>query len=702
MLLTTVTLSSASEEAARIEGAQKLGVEPDEITVVPTDEDTYDVSMMNAPGQFDIVLLKQNMVATLKIIAPPLGNGKPATVQDIEKALDDLNIVYGINREVIENVVSEVAETGSPQKNIQIATGEPARDGVDARIEYKFRLNGEDPETADISRRSGKLDAAAVCKEMFSAGDVLATRIPPEEPVNGTTVTGDSLSGAEPKDKTVTAETNATLLKDKVTYVVAEGVEMGYADYVDGNLSVEEPVLVSEDELRAYLSVHPPSESGRMLSMEIVEKLIADRGIVQGIDRNAIEHALEKAREESMPVHNAVIAKGMAPVQGDDARIELKFQTEKTVGTVDQQSGAIDYKERQTLQTVKAGDVLAVKVPLNPGKEGVDVYGAIIPAEPGSDEILALANNVEVSEDGLVFTSSIDGVVALTQDNRLEVLKQIDVPGDVDYSTGNLAMDGNLDIKGWIRSGFKVNATGEIRVREGVEDAMVESDADIYIQGGIIGSGEGNVRAGGNITVRFLENAVVHADGDIFVQEDIVRSNISANGSIIAKGGKGRIRGGSVIAGKVIEMNEIGSPAGVITLVSIGVASKLRERMVDISKKLGEYRKDRAKMDMVLMKYDKLDKGKEFPKEIELKIRTLTKQRRDLIIEEDRIKKEKKALAQELSLAGDELLAVKVKEAVYSGTTVVVSGYAFVVKDDIKGKITFIFNEEEQAIQLVR
>ena len=56
MLLTTVTLSSASEEAARIEGAQKLGVEPDEITVVPTDEDTYDVSMMNAPGQFDIVL----------------------------------------------------------------------------------------------------------------------------------------------------------------------------------------------------------------------------------------------------------------------------------------------------------------------------------------------------------------------------------------------------------------------------------------------------------------------------------------------------------------------------------------------------------------------------------------------------------------------------------------------------------------------
>jgi uncharacterized protein (DUF342 family) len=107
-------------------------------------------------------------------------------------------------------------------------------------------------------------------------------------------------------------------------------------------------------------------------------------------------------------------------------------------------------------------------------------------------------------------------------------------------------------------------------------------------------------------------------------------------------------------------------------------------------------------MDMVLTKYDQLDKAKQLPKEIERKIRTLTKQKRDLLIEEDRIKKEKEALAQKLSLAGRELLAVKVKEAVYSGTTVVVNGYVFKVKDNIKGQVTFIFNEEEQAIKLIR
>ena len=77
MLKTSVAISSTSDEAARIEGALKLGVEPDDVAVEPIDNDTYNVSMVNAPGQFDIVILERKMVATLQIITPPLGNGKP-------------------------------------------------------------------------------------------------------------------------------------------------------------------------------------------------------------------------------------------------------------------------------------------------------------------------------------------------------------------------------------------------------------------------------------------------------------------------------------------------------------------------------------------------------------------------------------------------------------------------------------------------
>ena len=488
--------------------------------------------------------------------------------------------------------------------------GKPAKDGVDARIEYKFHLNGENPEIADISRQNGKLDTASIRKDMFAAGDVLAIKVPSQKPVDGCTVTGETISGAVPEDKTAVAGENVTLLEDNVTYVVAESIEAGYVDLADGSLSVEEPVRVSEDKLKAFLSVHPPSESGKMLSMEIVEKLIAKNGIVHGVDHNAIKNALEKAKTSSTPVHNTIIAKGTAPVRGEDARIELKFETEKRVGTIDKQSDAIDFKERKTLQIVKTGDVLAVKSPLTLGKEGKDVYGNIITPESGSDKILTPGENVAVSDDDSVFSSSIDGAVSLTHDSKLMVFKKFDVPGDVDYSTGNLSMDGTLDIKGWIRSGFKVKATGDILVSGGVEDAKVESGGSINILGGIVGSDEGSVHAGENLTVRFLENASVHADGDIYIRDDIIRGKVSANGSVIAAGGKGRIRGGSVIAGKVIEMNEIGSPAGVIAHVSAGAASKHREHMAKISKELTACCQNIAKIDMALAKFNKVNDNK--------------------------------------------------------------------------------------------
>jgi uncharacterized protein (DUF342 family) len=566
----TVTISMENHKAARIEGARQLGVQPDEVTVVEIDKATYAVSMKNAPGQFDIAIWEDKMGATIRTITPPLGNGKPVTIDDIEHALTDLNIVVGINKEVIDHIVFEVIDSDTAKNNIQVAAGEPpkigkdarielkigqdavnkdpsannmvkpgqivavripatkgtpgrtvfgeklpakdgkeldfaagdhvtmtedgstfiatlygearatpknvsvtnpvktdkhgmwakmsifptladnskltfedvfatleqtgvvhgikedlikksieagepvrnftvaeatpAKDGVDARIEFKFQLNGDDPETVDAARQDGRLHTSTVLKEMFTASDTLAIKIPLEEPVHGSTVTGVPLTCAEPKDKQVTAGTNVTVLDDGVTYIVAEGVTVGYADYIDGRFCVDDPLQVSEDKLSAYLTVHPPSESGRMLTMELVEELFAHQGIVHGIQWKTIEQVLNDVASANEPVYNAVIAKGTVAERGEDARIELKFQSEQIAGAIDERLGDIDYKERGTIQNVKAGDLLAVKVPPAPGKEGVDVFGDIITAEPGMDKDLLPANNVAISDDTLSLT----------------------------------------------------------------------------------------------------------------------------------------------------------------------------------------------------------------------------------------------------------------------------------------------------------
>ena len=702
MLKTKVTIWSDSSENARIDAAGKLGVEPDEVVVESVDGETYTVAMLNVPGQVDIVVSDRNMNAAIRTITPSSGSGKPLKVEDIENELAALNIVFGINRDIIENVVSELAATGIAQNNIRIAAGQPAKDGIDARIEFKFSLNNKDPEAVDASRQSGKLDPAAVIKEIVSGGHVLAIKIPSEKRVNGSTVTGETLLAAEPRDKTLQAGANVTLLEDNSTYIAAEGVTAGYADYVDGSLCVDDPIEVSEDKLSVRLSVHPPSQAAKMLTLETVGKMLTDSGITHGINQNAIEQSLQESADRETPIHDTVIAESKVPEAGEAGRIEFKFQTEKIIGTIDRKSGAIDYRERHALQNVKAGEVLAVNVPPTKGKEGFNVYGDVISADPETHKFLIPGENVKISGDGLVLTSAIDGVVVLTHDNKVRVLKHFKVAGDVDYSTGNLSMEGTLDIKGWIRSKFHVRAKGEILVGAGIEDANVEAGANISINGGIIGSGEGKVHAGGNLTVRFIENAQVHANGDILIHNDIVRSNVLADGSIIDTGGKGRIRGGSVSAGKIIEMDEIGSPVGIITQLSVGVAPKFRERFLDVSKKLTGYRNSKVKADKLLAKFDKSGKGKTMRGEFLHKLETLNMQRRKIVVEEKRIVKERKALSKKLTVTDGEPFAVKVKGVVYSGTIIFVSGYAFEIKEDIKGKVTFILDEKELAVKMVR
>ena len=864
MLKTIVTISGKDEQTALTEGARQLGVDPEEVSVTGVDDSTYTVSLKSAPGQLEIVVREDDMAAVIKAILPPVGYGSPLDADDVAYALADRNIVFGIDEKAIEDIVSEVADTGTPRNNIVVATGEPpkhgedgridfkvgqdaangdpeacfsvkpgqviavwvpatkgtpgqnirgreipakdgqgaeispgenvtlakdkntfiataygtaqatpegvsvkkllrvsddkmraemdlfprladnseltfedvvgilekegvlhgikenvvrealeagqrvpnlrvaeairARDGVDARVEFKFRLNDDEPEAVDAARRDGGLDASAVVKELVKAGDVLARRFPVEEAVDGCTVTGEILKGAEPRDKLVKAGKNVRILDDGVTYVVEDGV-VGYADYVEGELCVEDAVRVSEDQLCAYLSVHPPSGSGKVLTADMVEKLLADRGIVHDIDRKAIEQAFTDASRGDKPLFDMLIAEGTAPEKGQDARFEFNFQPLKSPGTITDPSGRMNFRERGSIQNLKAGDVLAVKIPSTPGKEGINLFGGVIPVEPGADKELIPADNVAVSDDGLTYTAEIDGMVALIQENKIAVFKHHEIPGDVDYSTGDLKMDGSLSVKGWIRSGFQVRSSGEIFVGQGVEDAIVVAGANIQVYGGIIGSGKATIYAGGDLAAHFLEGARVHAGGNLFVRDDILRSAVSADGTINVTEGKGRILGGTVEAGRSIEANEIGAETGVNTHVAVGMDLNIRRQMAKAQKRLEDLKRNKAKINMVLSRYGKKKKDSAIHKEEARKLGKAVKLKREIELKEIALTNYRKKLAGKMSETDVESAAVRAKKAVYQGTTVVIRGCAYHVREDIMGKVTFVFNQEQQAVE---
>jgi len=149
----------------------------------------------------------------------------------------------------------------------------------------------------------------------------------------------------------------------------------------------------------------------------------------------------------------------------------------------------------------------------------------------------------------------------------------------VDFSTGNVRVEGDLTISGTIGAGFVVEASGNIAVMGAVEGATVRAGGNVIVGGGIIGQEVGTVDAEGSVTARFVEGATIRAGGNIVIAAEARLSTILADGSVTVGGGRGagRITGGLTRGRIGVEAVEIGSENGTPTKVQAG-----RGRSLDV------------------------------------------------------------------------------------------------------------------------
>ncbi len=323
-------------------------------------------------------------------------------------------------------------------------------------------------------------------------------------------------------------------------------------------------VIVSSDKMTAYLLLSAIDEKTHIALADIEEALAAEN-IVEGIDMDTARHLVENQLFGQL----AVIAQGTKPTPGEDARIEYKFDIEKTITPKAIESGRVDFKNLDSITNVKTGDVLAVKSEASQGSPGKDVRGNIIDAPSGNDVLMPPGDNVVVSEDGLELSAAADGNVFIRAD-RVNVNNVYVVPGDVDYSCGNIDFAGLVIIRGSVREGFSVSADSNIFINDGVEGASVESrNGDISIRLGVQGQNKAVLKAAGNITAKYINQATVEAGGDVSTQEAIMLSKIKAGGSIKAVGPKGCIIGGNLSAQNAIEAVSLGSDSHTKTFLTL-------------------------------------------------------------------------------------------------------------------------------------
>jgi hypothetical protein len=271
--------------------------------------------------------------------------------------------------------------------------------------------------------------------------------------------------------------------------------------------------------------------------------------------------------------------------------------------------GTVDFFKLRRIDSVQKGQVLARIVPPTAGREGHTVTGEKLPGIRGKlANDIRLGENVEPSADGKELLAGITGQIHI-EHGTISVQPVHVVDGDVDFSTGNLDFIGDLMIRGHVLDGFEIRAGGNITIEGTVGSSVVRAGGNINIGRGIFGKQRGVVRAGGDVTVTFLQNATVYAGGDIQVGNQILNSRVFARGKVIVRSGKGAIVGGRVQGGKGIEAKVIGSDFGTKTEVIAGIDWQIEEKIRRLRQQIDRLQENLSKLNEMTQQYLQVVQG---------------------------------------------------------------------------------------------
>ncbi|RKX95650.1 MAG: polymerase [Spirochaetes bacterium] len=475
--------------------------------------------------------------------------------------------------------------------------------------------------------------------------------------------------------------------KSKVAKVVreAKGEYVKIADFKpeerhNGSVVVE----VSDDKMRAYVTLIPPKPGGRDLDIDDVMEALNEKGVVFGIKEDVIRESLED-EVYNVPI---LVAEGKMPKNGEDAKIVYNFRIDKKIQLEEDEKGQVNFKDLDLIENVVAGQLLATKIPATEGEPGKTITGEILEAKPGKDVELQPGKNTELSPDGMSIISTINGQVVLAR-GKINVEPVYEVNGDVDMRTGNILFLGTVIVKGNVEDGFSVKAAGDIEVRGSVGKCVLDAEGDINIKQGVMGKLGGIIKSGGSVWSKFLEQVTVVADKNVFVQDGIMHCNVDASEKVVCFGKRATIVGGRIRAGELVNTKTLGSVSFTETIVEVGVDPKSRQRLYDLEneKKEAEEQLHRLNANIRTLQNQKKTQ-RDFPPEKEELLEKMLSDREELNIRISEINEEMEELRSYLKLLKT-VGKVSVSKNVYPGVRIGIKDIYYDVSNEFKA-VTFV------------
>ncbi|MFP4165068.1 MAG: DUF342 domain-containing protein [Chitinispirillaceae bacterium] len=336
--------------------------------------------------------------------------------------------------------------------------------------------------------------------------------------------------------------------------------------YYDSNIEAYLQIDITPE--KATLTVNSNIFSEYDLNEKLLAFYVSRNGVCSGLKKEKLREIISKGLFDKPQV----VAQAIPPQPGKDAIIEYKVDVEEKLSPEVKIDGSVDYRNVHAFTSVSEGQVLAVKIPPTEGIPGKAVTGESIKAQPGEDKPLAGGRNTQVSPDGLKLLSLKDGVIGF-EDSMLQVKEILSVPGDVDFSIGNIKFSGDVVIEGNVLPGFSVETEGDIHIRGEVESAKIVSRGGaVRIDKGVIGREDTLISGKTQLHISFAQEAFLRTEGTLIFEKFIIHCDSVCRE---VESDRGSIVGGVLKAEKYVKVHQIGRENEVKT--SIRLFDKMKD-----------------------------------------------------------------------------------------------------------------------------
>ncbi len=352
-------------------------------------------------------------------------------------------------------------------------------------------------------------------------------------------------------------------------------------------------VYLSRDKLVAWLMVLPPSGNGE-LKMEELGRVLQNQQVTSGLDTAQVTGiSTRKPYFKMIP-----IAVGTPAKEGiNGSVIELFARVQEREVKVDE-SGVADYRSSNYVRQVYKDTVICDIILPEEGTPGLSVDGKVIQPKAVRHAKVPKGRNTTITEDGLHMVATMDGNLEYKGD-AFHVRPVMEIPGDVDYETGNINFTGDVHVKGDVRENFSVIATGSVTVDGLVEAATVEAGGDLLITKGVVGDNRALLKCQGTFRAKYLESCVIYAGKGVY-SDCIMNSQVYSDEAIDVTSGRGSVVGGALVAAAGIRAKMIGAESGRRTDLTMGVLPVVQAELQDLKGELESIRTESVELERQL------------------------------------------------------------------------------------------------------